>query len=521
MSAARPLSRLELLRAMGTVMGAFLLSRALGLLRELIIGQQFGTSGQLDAYLAAFRIPDLLFQLMAGGALASAFIPTFSGFLAQEDERGAWYLMSNVVNALLLLLAGLSVLAGVFAPALVSHVVAPGFPPERQALTAHLMRIMLISPAVFGVSGVLMGVLNSFGRFLLPALAPAAYNLCIILGAWLLGPRMGVQGLALGAVAGAWLHLGVQLPGLSRLRPRYTLALDLHFAGLREVARLMLPRSLGLGIVQLNFLVNTVLASGLAAGSLAALNYAWLLMLLPQGILAQAVGTAVFPTLSALAAQARLDEMRETLADTLRGLLFLAFPASVGLFFLRRPLVEALFQRGAFTVQSTDLVSAALAFYAFGLVAHSALEVIARAFYALHDTLTPVLVGGLAMLVNVVLGVAAVLALRHRPDAHAYLALANTVATTAEAGILLGLLRRRLEGLGGETFSRALLRTVGATAAMGAFLALLPHLAPHLGSLAYLALGAAGGALVYLAAAALMGAREVALLLAWARGRKG
>jgi putative peptidoglycan lipid II flippase len=213
--------------------------------------------------------------------------------------------------------------------------------------------------------------------------------------------------------------------------------------------------------------------------------------------------------------------MRETLADTLRGLLFLAFPASVGLFFLRRPLVEALFQRGAFTVQSTDLVSAALAFYAFGLVAHSALEVIARAFYALHDTLTPVLVGGLAMLVNVVLGVAAVLALRHRPDAHAYLALANTVATTAEAGILLGLLRRRLEGLGGETFSRALLRTVGATAAMGAFLALLPHLAPHLGSLAYLALGAAGGALVYLAAAALMGAREVALLLAWARGRKG
>ncbi|MBC7222922.1 MAG: murein biosynthesis integral membrane protein MurJ [Anaerolineae bacterium] len=519
MSAARPLSRLELIRATGTVMGAFLLSRVLGLVRELIIGQQFGTSGQLDAYLAAFRIPDLLFQLVAGGALASAFIPTFSTFLAREDADRAWYLMSNVVNALLALLAALSALAGVLAPVLVARVVAPGFPPERQALTVHLMRIMLLSPVIFGVSGVLMGVLNSFGRFLLPALAPAAYNLCIILGAWLLGPRMGVQGLALGVVAGAGLHLGVQVPALVRLRPRYTLALDLRFPGLREVARLMLPRSLGLGIVQLNFLVNTILASGLAAGSLAALNYAWLLMLLPQGILAQAVGTAVFPTLSALAAQARRDEMRDTLAATLRGLLFLAIPASLGLFFLRRPLVEVLFQRGAFTAQSTDLVAAALAFYAFGLAAHSALEVIARAFYALHDTLTPVLVGGLAMLVNVALGVAAVLTLRHRPDAHAYLALANTVATVAEAGILFGLLRRRLEGLGGAGLAPALLRILAASAGMGVFLAILPRLAPSLGSLAHLALGVAGGALVYLALAALAGAQEIRLVLAWRRGQ--
>jgi len=520
-STARPLSRRELLRATGTVMAAFLVSRLLGLARELIIGQQFGTSGDLDAYLAAFRVPDLLFQLIAGGALASAFIPTFSSFLATEDEGDAWFLMSNVVNFLLVVLSLLSLLAAWLAPSLVASVVAPGFPPERQALTVRLMRMMLISPAVFGVSGVLMGVLNSYGRFLLPALAPAAYNLSIILGALILGPRMGVQGLAVGVVVGALLHLGVQVPGLCKLRPRYVLALDVRFAGLREVVRLMLPRSIGLGVVQLNFLVTTVLASGLATGSLAALNYAWLLMLLPQGILAQAVGTAVFPTLSTLVAQSRMEELRSTLADTMRALLFLAIPASLGLFLLREPLVEVLLQRGAFTAHSTAMVVAALGFYAFGLVAHSVLEVIARAFYALHDTLTPVLIGGLAMLINAVLSVAAVLTLAHRWDAHAYLALANTVATTAEALVLFWLLRPRVGGFAGTALYRSLLRTLGAAALMSVSLALLAWLAPDMPALAHLGLGVLVGAAVYLLAATLFGSRETALLLGWVHGKFG
>ncbi|MGQ9586245.1 MAG: murein biosynthesis integral membrane protein MurJ [Anaerolineae bacterium] len=521
MSTARPLSRGELVRASGTVMGAFLLSRLLGLARELIIGQQFGTSGDLDAYLAAFRVPDLLFQLVAGGALASAFIPTFSSYLAREDEEDAWLLVSHVVNALLLVLAACSLLAAWLAPSLVAWVVAPGFPPEQQALTARLMRLMLISPAVFAVSGVLMGVLNSFGRFFLPALAPAAYNLCIILGAVLLGPRLGVQGLALGAVAGSLLHLGVQLPGLKAVGPRYAPVLDPRFPGLREVIRLMLPRSVGLGVVQLNFLVNTVLASGLATGSLAALNYAWLLMLLPQGVLAQAVATAVFPTFSTLAAQSRLEAMRDTLADTLRALLFLALPASVGLFFLRGSLVEVLLQRGAFTPHSTAMVVAALGFYAFGLVAHSALEVIARAFYALHDTLTPVLVGGMAMLVNVTLSVAAVLTVGHWPNAHAYLALANTVATTAEAAILFGLLWPRLGGLGSTGLLRALGGTLASTVVMGAALALVGWWGVGWPAAARLALGVLAGGAVFLVAATALRCEEVAVALGWLRRRSG
>ncbi|NLE76051.1 MAG: murein biosynthesis integral membrane protein MurJ [Chloroflexi bacterium] len=521
MAQARPLNRRELARATGTVMAAFLLSRLLGLARELIIGHQFGTSGDLDAYLAAFRVPDLLFQLVAGGALASAFIPTFSALLSRGDERAGWRLTSHVVNLLLVVLALASLLAAWQAPWLMAHVVAPGFPPERQALAARLMRLMLLSPVVFSVSGILMGVLNSYSRFLLPALAPAVYNLCIILGAWLLAPSLGVYGLAYGVVVGAALHLAVQLPDLARLRPSYTPTLDLRSADLREVVRLMLPRSFGLGLVQLTFLVNTILASTLAAGSLAALNYAWLLMLLPQGILAQAAGTVVFPTLSALAAQARAAEMRHTLADTLRALLFLTLPVALGLFFLRTPLVELLFQRGAFTERSTAMVVAALALYALGLPAHSALEVIARGFFALHDTLTPVLVGMGAMTANIALGVVAVLALGHQPHAHAYLALANTVATTVEVLLLGALLHRRVGGFGDTALADSLTRTVWATAAMSALLGVaMPRLAAWAPAVQLAAGAALGGGAFGLAAWALRSEEMRSVGRLFPRGRR-
>jgi putative peptidoglycan lipid II flippase len=199
-------------RAASLVMALFIVSRALGLVREMVIGAQFGASAELDAYLAAFRLPDLLFTLVAGGALASAFIPPFSERLAHKDLNGAWALASKVGNLLLLSLIALAVLAGVLARPLVAHIIAPGFPPEQQALTVNLMRWMLVSTVIFGVSGLIMGVLNSFHHFLLPALAPVFYNSAILLAAWLLAPSMGIHALVGGGGVGASLHLLIQVP---------------------------------------------------------------------------------------------------------------------------------------------------------------------------------------------------------------------------------------------------------------------------------------------------------------------
>ncbi|MCS6843005.1 MAG: murein biosynthesis integral membrane protein MurJ [Caldilineales bacterium] len=461
-------SRLQLARAAGLVSLLFAVSRLLGLLREMVIGARFGTGAELDAYLAAFRLPDLIFYLAAGGALGSAFIPVFAASLARSsdaDRAHAWRLASAVVNLVLLVTTALAALAALLARPLVVGVIAPGFAPEQQALTVALMRIMLLAPVIFGVSGIVMGILNSFQHFLGPALAPVVYNLAIIAAAWWLGPRLGATGLALGVVTGALLHLLVQVPPLVRRRPQYVATLGLDEAEVREVGRLMAPRVLGLAAVQINFLVNANLASRLPDGSLSALNYAWLMMLLPQGIVAQGLATALFPTFSAQAARGETDALRRTLNAGLRAVLWLTLPAAAGLLILREPLVQALFQRGEFTERSTAMTAYALAFFAFGLAAHSLLEVVTRAFYALHDTWTPVRVGLLAMALNVLLSLALL-----RPLAHGGLALANTVATTLETLALLWLIRPRLGGIGGRRLVGSLLRSLAATLGMAAAL---------------------------------------------------
>jgi putative peptidoglycan lipid II flippase len=456
----------QLARAATVVMAAFVLSRVLGLGREVFIGSQFGTSRELDAYLAAFRIPDLIFQLIAGGALGSAFIPTFTGHLVDGRDNEAWRLASSIVNLVLVILTACAILAAVFAPWLVGHVVAPGFTAEQQMLTVRLMRLMLLSPVVFGVSGVAMGILNSYQHFLLPALAPAVYNLCIIGGAALLAPSLGVFGLAWGVVVGSVLHLAIQTPQLLRKGFAYRPLIDVFHPGVREVGRLMLPRVLGLATVQINFLVNTFLASGLAGGSVAALNYAWMLMFLPQGIFAMSIATAAFPTFSDLAARGKNEELRQTLSDTLRLILYLAIPSSVALIMLRQPLTALLLQRGQFDPSSTVMVAWALQFYALGLVAHSILEIVTRAFYSLHDTRTPVLIGAGAMIVNIILSLILI-----GPLLHGGLALANSVATTGETVVLLVLIRRRLGGLRGGPVLRSVLKTAMASLLMALGLA--------------------------------------------------
>jgi putative peptidoglycan lipid II flippase len=467
----------QIARAAGLVMALFLISRALGLLREMVISHQFGTGGQLDAYLAAFRLPDILFQIVAGGALASAFIPTFSAYWAQGREKGAWRLASAIINLVLILTTALGILAALLAPWLVRIVIAPGFDPERQALTADLMRLLMVTPVIFGISGIVMGILNARQHFLLPAMAPIFYNLGIMTGAIFLAPSMGVLGLAVGVVAGALGHLLIQMPGLIRHGFRYTATLGLQNPGVHEVGRLMLPRMLGLAAVQINFLVNTILASSLVAGSLAAINYAWLLMLLPQGVFAQAVATAAFPTFSTQAAKGQRAELRSTLAATLRAILYLALPAAVGMIVLRELLVQLIFQRGAFTETSTQMVAWALAFFALGLPAHSVVEIVVRAFYAMHDTRTPVAVGIGAMVLNVILSLAFIRIFEAVGwMALGGLALSNSVAIIVEMAVLLVIIRRRLGGLEDRRMASSLVRFGLASVAMGGVAAALAWL---------------------------------------------
>ena len=500
-------------KAAGIVMTAFLLSKTLGLVRTMVISAQFGTSPELDAYNAAFRLPDMIFQLIAGGALASAFIPTVSTYLARKDERGAWRLFSAIATWVLLLGTVIAVISSLLALPLVEHVIAPGFSRPQQVLTASLMRWMFVGSVIFGVSGLVMATLNARQHFLFPALAPSVYNLGIILGAWLLAPRYGVYGLVFGVVGGALGHLLIQLPTLFRHGFEYTPWLGFHDSGVREVLRLMGPRVVGISAVQINLLVNTILASGLSHGSLSALNYAWMLMLLPQGVFSQAVATAAFPTLSEQAARNERKALNDTLGAILRTVFFLTIPASAMLIVLRRPIVALLLQRGNFTAHSTEQVAFALQFYALGLFAHSGVEILDRAFYALHDTLTPVVVGIVAMAINMGLSLWLVHPLRHGG-----LALANSVATIAEMSALIWLMRKRLSGAGSWGMLVSVGKSLVGTAVMWIALAWMSKVfsVPEW----ELALeGLAFGTVLYLVASYILKARELQMLGTLLRSR--
>jgi putative peptidoglycan lipid II flippase len=462
----------QIVRAASVVMLGFVLSSLSGLLSQALISRAFGTSSELDAFYAGNRLSEIIFNLIAGGALASAFLPTFAGFLTREDRQGAWRLASAITNWVIVILGLVCSLAWLAAPWLVPNVLARGFQdPAQIQLTISLLRVMLLSPVIFGVSGLLMASLNAHQHFALPAIAPAFYRLGLIIGVLVLEPSLGIHGLAWGTVLGAVMHLGVQIPALRDLRPRFRLSLRTQMPAVREVGRLMAPRLIGVAVVQLNFLVNTIIASGQPEGSLAALNIAFQVMIMPQAVIAQAIAIAALPTFSAQAARGNLDEMRSSLASTLRGVVFLSLPASLGLILLRRPLVGLLFERGAFDAHSTEQVGWALLWWAAGLVGHSILEIIVRAFYAMNDTRTPVAIGAAAMSLNVVFSLAfSSLFARVGWMPHGGLALANSLATALEAVVLLWLMRNRLKSLDWPRLRRGLTATIIASGVMSSAL---------------------------------------------------
>ena len=496
--------RAQVLRAAGIVSAAFVASRLLGLVRDAVIGYYFGaTSLEANAYRIAVRVPETIFFVIAGGALGSAFIPTFTSYFAQDDEEGAWRLFSaiiNLVTIVLLLVCGVVFIFAdqflvLYLPELAQE------EPQLLSLTADLLRVMLFSTVIFGISGVFMAALNARQHFLLPAIAPIVYNLGIIAGAVILAPD--VMGLAWGAVVGAAGHLLVQIPGLRQQRARYFPILSLSHRGVRQVLRLMGPRILGLSFSQLNNLIIPFLAQFLSlAFAIAALDYAWRIMLMPQSILGQALGIAAFPTFATLAATMDLPQMRRIFADTMRLILFLGLPATILLATLGEPIVTVAFQRGAFSASDTAITAIALTAYAPGLIALAGLEVVSRAFYALEDTRTPVLAGALQLLVMALLGFAfsGWLFPRFGLAALGGLALASSLSNLLETGFLLWLLSRKMGGVGGSHIWNGLWRMLLASLAMALVTWLVQRGSSSFGPFWQLAAGTAAGGLVYLGA---------------------
>lgn len=442
----------QIARAAGTVMVAYILSNLAGLLAKTLTARAFGTGAGSEAFYAANRFSEILFNLVAGGALGSAFIPTFTGFLVKEDRKGAWKLASGIINWVLLILTIFSILTMIFARQVVHYILAPGFSSvsvEKELLTAALLRIQVPSAIIFGMSGLVMGILNAHQKFFVSALAPGMYQIGWIFGALVLAPRYGVYGLSYGILIGAGFHLLVQVPSLLHLpQIRLKAGLERKNPAVREVARLMAPRLLGVAIVQLNFLVNTYLASLQPEGSVTAISLGFSLMLMPQAVIAQSIAIASLPTFSAQVASGKLDEMRTSFTSTLRMILFLSIPSMVGLVLLREDIVRLLYERGEFTAASTTLVAWALLWYALGLVGHCIVEITSRAFYAQHDTRTPVVVGVGAMSLNLLLSILfsrLFTALGWMP--HGGLALANSTATMLEAIVLLLLMKKRMHGM--------------------------------------------------------------------------
>jgi putative peptidoglycan lipid II flippase len=459
----------QIARSAGKVMVALLLSSIVNLASLILTATTFGATAQMDAFNAANRVSETLFVLMAGGALGSAFIPTFTGLLTKGERNLAWRLASAISNLLLIGSIIAACLAAIFAQPLVRYVLAPGFAsePDQLVLTVNLLRIMLPTVAIFGISGLFMGILNSHQVFFIPALTPAMYRLGMIFGVLFLTPTMGIYGLAWGVLVGACLHLVLQVPSLVRLRGDFSPTLGLKIPEVRQVGLLMLPRVFGQAVVQLNFWVNTRLSSYMIFGSLSGLTWGFNLMLLAEAIIAQSVATAAMPTLSAQFALGKTEDIRNTLASSLRGILLLAIPASLGLILLRQPIVMLMMQYGNFTAASTQLISWALLWYAAGMVGHCVVEIMARAFYAMQDTKTPVFIGALAMGLNV--GFSLFFSnwftrLGWMP--HGGLALANSLATGLEASMLWVFMRRRLGGIEGRRVLKGISQAILATAIM-------------------------------------------------------
>lgn len=443
---------------------ASLISRLLGLVRDRVLAHYFGAGEIIDAYQAAFKIPDLLYNLSLLGALSIGFIPIFTKLYlkARGKQKEAWNFLNNTFNLLSVVLMAAALILGLLMPAL-AGLVAPGFSGEKRNLTILLARIMLFSPLLLGLSAVAGGVFQSLKNFLIYSLSPLFYNLGIILGVLFLVPCFGPAGLAWGVVLGAFLHLIVQAPFLLKTGWRWRPLFDWRDQNLWKMIRLVIPRAFGLAALQINMLAITALASTLTAGSVAIFNYAYNLQSFPLGIIGVSFAVAAFPTFAALAARNKKEELARVLAQTTRQTLFFIIPLSVLFLMLRAQIVRVALGSGAFDWAATVQTADTLAFFALSLFAQSLSALLARAFYALEDTKTPLLIG----LATVIINIAAGWWLTKDKFGVEGLALSFSLASVLNTALFWILLRRRLGSLKEETILPAFYKMSIAALIMG------------------------------------------------------
>ncbi|MHB1420451.1 MAG: murein biosynthesis integral membrane protein MurJ [Bacillota bacterium] len=448
-------------KAAGLIALAMIISRILGYVRDMVIYYHFGQNRLTDAYNAAFSIPDTLYMLLVGGALSSSFIPVISGYIATNREDEAWEVASIIFNwIVVLMMIGIS-LGMIFTRQLV-YAMAPGFDAQTADLTIFLTRLMFIQAFFMAFSGISQGILNSYKHFTAPAIGSIIYNLAIIIFGVLLSPTLKITGFSIGVVVGAAANFAVQFPALLRRGLKYRPSFNLKHPGVRKVGMLMVPVLFGLSVAQFNLFVNQNLASNLPAGLLTALRSAQRLMQLPIGVFAIAIAVAVFPNLTGYFARGEMEQFKKTMSTGIRTVMFITLPSSAGLIALGVPIIRFLYQQGQFTPTATQATAIALYYYTLGLFAYSGLQVLNRVFYALQDTRTPVTIGVITILINIVLNIWLV-----RPLSHGGLALADTLAGVFNILALFFILRKKLGGINGRQIGTSFIKSVFASILMG------------------------------------------------------
>lgn len=513
-----------LMKAAGFLMAAQLVSRILGFLRETLIAGFYGQSAATDAYNTAFILPDLLYWLLVGGVLSAAFIPVFSEYIAKDNEDEGWRVASSVANLILLTLGVFTLIGLFFAPYFVRFV-ASGFEPENIALATHFTRILLLQPLFMALSGLTMGILNSYKIFWPSAVGTVLYNASIIFfGTIMANPDNpeSISGFAFGVVFGAIANFAIQIPSLRKVGIRYYPIIDWRNPGVRLIGALALPIILSYSLNQVQVAVNTHFGSMMSPGSLTAVWFSYRLFQLPVGIFALAIAVATFPTMTEQAALKRWDEFRQTLSNAIRMVIFITLPISLGMIVLRLPLIRVLFEHGQFTAKDTLLTAIPLFYFCIGITAQAVIQILPRAFYALKDTWQPVILGIIAMAVNIL-----AMVLLIGPLAHGGLAFATTIAAFVQMILLFYYLRKKLGTMDGLAVISTSLKTLIASLLMAMVIwGWMAWLSPLIGvskmpSLLVLVSGTVIGAMVFALMVKVLNMQEYGQVMSLVRRKIG
>jgi putative peptidoglycan lipid II flippase len=456
-----PESHHSIAGAAGLIGVATFSSRILGFIRDIILARLLGASASADAFFVAYRVPNLLRELLAEGSMSSAFIPVFTEYHTLRSKKETWELASAAFTTLLSIVTLITLIGVVVAPTIV-WLLAPGFhdDPTQLKMTTILTQVMFPYLIFISLAALTMGILNSLRAFAAPALAPVFFNICVIVAALALAPLLAepVIGVAIGVVIGGLAQFVIQLPGVHKRGLLFQWRFYPGHPGVRRMGLLIVPSLLGMSVTQINITVNTILASYFDGGP-TYLFYGMRLIQFPLGIFGVALATAILPTLSAQAAKGSMDELRQTVGFGLRMIAFIILPAMAGLILLRIPLVHLFFEHGAFSSADTEGTAVALLGYAVGLWAFAGIRIIVAAFYSMQDTKTPAMAAVAAMVINILLALTLM-----GPLQHAGLALATALSAMANITILVAVLTHRLHGINwwhfGQSFGRVLIATL-------------------------------------------------------------